>query len=173
MRFLLAIFGFFILASPVYAFTIKEDNGEAMTSIMDSIKDYVDVPEGAMNWKLFGTTKEVEAHTKTKEGYDNQYSKPEFQPEVKALDDKEITIKGYMFPLDEAEDQKLFLFGPFPLTCPYHYHVGPNLVLEVHADNHPVKFDYEPVVITGTLELVPDDPEYSVFYRLKNARKIK
>lgn len=173
MRLLPALFAFLILVSPAYALTVEEGGGEATMSMMDYIKDYVDVPEGATDWKVFGTTKEVEAHTKTQEGYDNQYSKPKFAPEVKALDGKEIKIKGYMFPLDESEDQKLFLFGPFPLTCPFQYHVGPPLVLEVHADKHPVKFSYEPVVITGTLELVQDDPEYSVFYRLKDARQAK
>lgn len=78
-----------------------------------------------------------------------------------------------MFPLDETENQKLFLFGPFPLSCPFHYHVTPSLVLEVHADKHSVKFSYDPVVMTGTLELVPDDPEYSTFYRLKDAKQVK
>jgi hypothetical protein len=79
----------------------------------------------------------------------------------------------YMFPLNETEEQKLFLFGPFPLSCPFQYHVGPALVLEVHADKNPVTFDYEAITITGTLELVPDDPEYSVFYRLNNAKQVK
>lgn len=172
MKLLPVLFGFLILVSPAYALT-TEQNGEATMTIMDYIKDYVDVPEGAIDWEVFGTTKEIEVHTKTEDGYDNQYSKPEFQPEVKALNGKEITVKGYMFPLDETDNQKNFLFGPFPLSCPYQYHVGPPLVLEVHADHHPVKFDYKPVVITGTLELVPDDPEYSTFYRLKDARQVK
>ena len=78
-----------------------------------------------------------------------------------------------MFPLDETEGQKHFLFGPFPLSCPFQYHVGPSLVVEVHADKNPVFFDYEPVTIAGTLELVPEDREYSVFYRLKDAQEIK
>ena len=173
MRLLPAFFVFFIVVSPFYALAFEESSGEATMTITDYIQDYVDVPEGAVDWKVFGTTTETEAHARTEDGYDNQYSKPNFQPEVKALDGKEIIVKGYMFPLDGTEEQKLFLFGPFPLTCPFQYHVGPPLVIEVHADNHPVKFDYEPVVITGTLEVVPDDPEYSVFYRLKDARQVK
>ena len=164
---------FFILALPAYSLSFEIDSGESNMTITDYIEDYVDVPEGAIDWKVLGTTKEIEAHTKTEDGYDNQYSKPEFASEVRSLDGKEIKIKGYMFPLDGTEEQKLFLFGPFPLTCPYQYHVGPPLVLEVHADNQPVKFDYEPVMMIGTLELVSDDPEYSIFYRLKNAKQVK
>ena len=53
---------------------------------------------------------------------------------MKALDGKTVKIKGFMFPLDETEDQKHFLFGPFPLNCPFQYHVQSSLVMEVHAD---------------------------------------
>jgi len=174
MRILYAVVALFFLIAPAHALTMEEEiSGETNMNIEDYIKDYVDVPEGGTNWKIFGTTKEIKAHTKTEDAYDNQYSKPSFQPEIKVLDGKKIKIKGYMFPLDGAEKQKLFLFGPFPLSCPFQYHVGPPLVLEVHANKHPIAFDYEPVTITGTLELVPDDPEYSVFYRLKDARQVK
>lgn len=164
-----------ILITPVYAFSYEEgvSDGHTNKTIQDYIADFVDVPEGAINWKVLGTTQEIVIETKTDDGYDLTYSKPEFKPEVQALNGKEIKIKGYMFPLDETEGQRQFLFGPFPLSCPFQYHVGPPLVLEVHADNHPIPFDYEPVVIEGTLELVADDPEYSVFYRLKNARQVK
>lgn len=151
----------------------QSPSGEKTMTVLDYIKDYVDLPKGATDWKVFGATKEIEAHSKSDQGYDNQYTKPDFQPAIKALNGKEITVKGYMFPLDQTDDQKLFLFGPFPMTCPFQYHVGPALVLEVHADKNPVKFSYEPVTLKGTLELVPDDPEYNVFYKLTNARQVK
>lgn len=162
-----------MLAAPAFAFTAEENGDGTARTIIDYIEDYVDVPEGATDWKTFGTTKVIDIETKDGDGLDLIYQKPEFTPEVKALDGQDIIVKGYMFPLEEIEDQKLFLFGPFPMSCPFHYHVGPVLVLEVHAEDQPVTFDYEPVVITGTLELVPDDPEYSVFYRLNNARQVK
>lgn len=154
-------------------YSIEDIRGEQTKTIEDYIEDFVDVPEGGINWKVFGTTQEIHIETKDADGFDLAYTKPEFAPEVKALDGQQIKIKGYMFPLDETEEQKLFLFGPFPLSCPFQYHVGPALVLEVHADKNPVTFDYEAITITGTLELVPDDPEYSVFYRLNNAKQVK
>lgn len=176
MRLWIAFIAYIILLAPAYAFTEEQFTGEetfTFLNVENYIKDYVDIPEGGTDWKIFATTKEIETYTKTKDGYDNHYSKPEFQPEVQALDGKNIKIKGYMFPLDGTEEQKKFLFGPFPLTCPFQYHVGPSLVVEVHAQEHPIVFDYEPVTITGTLELVPDDPEYSVFYRLRDAEQVK
>ena len=67
--------------------------------------------------------------------------------------------------------QNLFLLGPFPLSCPYHPHTSSNLLIEVHADV-PVLFSYEAVNITGKLELVPNDEEYNMFFRLKNAKLV-
>lgn len=173
MKLWFLFFTLFLVALPAHALTMEEMTGEKTMTIEDLIDDYVDVPAGAIDWKTFGTTKEIPAQSKTEDGYDNYYTRPDFRPEVEALDGKEIKIKGYMFPLDGTEAQKNFLFGPFPLSCPFQYHVGPALVIEVHADNHPVTFDYEPVTLTGTLELVQDDPEYSTFYRLQNAKQVK
>lgn len=162
-----------IFSCPSYAFSFDEGTNEKTMTIEDYIQDYVDIPEGGTDWKLFGATKEIKVETKTDDGFDLIYSKPQFQPSVENLNGKEIILKGYMFPLDETEGQKRFLFGPFPLSCPFQYHVGPSLVVEVHADKNPVFFDYEPITIAGTLELVPEDKEYSVFYRLKDARAVK
>lgn len=156
-----------------WALTYEPGADAPTRNIEDYIKTYVDVPEDAVSWTIFGKTKEIDIKTKTPDGLDNEYSKPAFPPEVKALDGKEIKIKGFMFPLDATEGQKQFLFGPFPVNCPFQYHVGPSLVLEVHADGNPVKFSYDPIVLSGKLELVPDDPEYGTFYRLKNARQLK
>ena len=158
---------------PSYALTTEESNHDINRTMIDNIKDFVDIPKGGLDWKLFGTTKEIDIETVTEDGYDSKYTKPEFQPELKLLNGKEVKIKGYMFPLNEAEKQKLFLFGPFPLSCPFLYHVGPSLVIEVEANKKPIKFDYEPITIIGKLELVAEDPEYSVFYRIKDARQIK
>jgi hypothetical protein len=172
MRKILAVLMFLFASPPAFALSQEEGSLHGTKTILDYIGDYVDVPAGALDWKVLGSTNEVQIQTKTDDGYDLIYQKPEFQPDVMALDGKEITIKGYMFPLDVTEDQRLFLFGPFPMSCPYQYHVGPALVLEVHAQDHPVAFSYDPVQLTGTLELVPEDKEYSVFYRLKDARKV-
>lgn len=141
--------------------------------LSDYIYDYVDLPEDALDWKILGQTKQNEVTIPSDEGYDITYSKPEFTPQVKALDGKNIIIKGYMFPLDHAEMQSKFLFGPFPMGCPFHYHVGPSLVIEAHTESKPILFDYEPITIEGKLELVYDDWENNVFYRLQNTRLIK
>ena len=172
MKYILLAFLFFL---PVTAHALTQEGGaDAPTrGIEDFIKDYVDVPAGATDWKVFGKTKSISIETKDSEGLEVQYYKPEFTPELKALAGKTVKIKGFMFPLDETEDQKTFLFGPFPLNCPFQYHVQSNLVIEVHADKNPVAFTYDPVTLEGILELVPEDRENSTFYRLKDAAAVE
>jgi len=159
-----------LFSFPAHALEMEEGADAPTRTIEDFIKDYVDVPKGAIDWKTFGHTKMKNIESADKDGLTLQYYKPEFSGDLKKLDGKEVTIKGFMFPLDETEKQGKFLFGPFPLNCPFQYHVQPNLVLEVDATANPVPFSYDPVTLSGTLELVPDDPENSTFYRLLGAK---
>lgn len=173
MKFIITTIILFFAAFPAFALTYEPGADAPTRTLEDYIKKYVDVPKGATDWKVFGKTKSIDIEGKTKDGMDFQYYKPEFTPEVKALDGKQVTVKGFMFPLNSSDDQTLFLFGPFPVNCPFQYHVGPSLVIEAHADNHPVKFTYDPVVVTGKLQLVSKDPEFSTFYRLMDAKLVK
>ena len=58
------------------------------------------------------------------------------------------------------------------MSCPYHYHVSPNMVLEAHAID-PIEFSYDAINVTGILELVPRDDEYNVFYRLNDVEIVE
>ncbi len=160
-----------LLSFPAAALEMEEGADAPTRTIEDYIKDYVDVPEGATNWKVFGKTKIENIENTGEDGLQYQYYKPSFPQDLKALDGKKITLKGFMFPLDESEKQGFFLFGPFPLNCPFQYHVQPNLVVEVEAKANPVEFSYDAVILTGTLQLVPEDPENSTFFRLLAAKR--
>ena len=171
LKYLLIVLLLFPLSAQALTY---EPGADAPTrTLEDYIKKYVDVPKGATDWKVFGQTKSINVEGKTKDGMDYQYFKPEFTPAVKALDGQQITVKGFMFPLNSTDKQHLYLIGPFPVNCPFQYHVGPSLVIEVHADKNPVKFTYDPITITGKLELVTKDPEFSTFYRLRDATLVK
>lgn len=147
-----------------------DESGFTMSSkdLVPKIEDYVDTPEGAVNWELFAATKEITINEKDEEGYDLEYVQPQFADTLKKLDGEKIKIKGFMFPLEQGKEQSKFLFGPFPMNCPYHYHVGPSLVIEVHTKT-PLPITFDPVTLSGTLELVERDIEFSVFYRLQQA----
>lgn len=140
--------------------------------IIDNIPDYVSTPKGGLDWTILGRTKIIEYEEPAGDGLTNSGVRPEFPAAVKAYDGKEVIMQGYMFPLEQSDEQSQFLFGPFPLSCPYHYHAGANLTIEAHA-RKPITFDYEPITLKGTLELVARDDEFNVFYRLKDAVLVK
>ena len=163
---------FLLFTTP--AFALEEEAAEEFTEpLTEYIDQFITLPPGALDWKILGTTEEMQQPTKDDNGVEYTYTKPIFPPAVKALDGKTVTVKGFMFPLEEDEAQGYFLIGPFPLSCPYHYHVGPSLVIEVKMTKGKIKFTEEPIMVKGTLQLVPDDPEYGSFYRLLNAQEAK
>lgn len=149
------------------------DSPNSFYFFANEIDKYIDRPKGTLDWHLLAKTKEISEEGKTQDGLDYQYFRPDFPAEVKALDGKQVTIKGFMFPLEEVDEQTLFLIGPFPLSCPFQYHVGPSLVVEVHADKKPIKFSYDPITVTGTFQIVAKDMENSTFYRLMDSKEVK
>lgn len=149
--------------------TTDSERTYTLEDLLSNIENFIDTPEGGTDWKIFGETKQNQYEYIDKEGIQWSGVRPEFSENLKKLDGQEILIQGYMFPLGQYEKQPLFLLGPFPVSCPFHYHVTPNLIIEVHAKT-PIAFSYDAVNIKGQLELVPKDDEYNVFYRLKNAK---
>lgn len=150
-------------------FELSETIEPPPLDFMDVIPEFVTTPEGGVSWGLFNSTEEEEYLYEDEEEYTYMGVRPIFGEELKNLEGTEILIQGYMFPLGQTEGQELFLLGPFPLSCPYHYHVPPKLIIEVHAKDAE-KFSYDAVNVKGTLELVPKDDEFNVFYRLKDAK---
>ena len=140
-------------------------------NLLSNIDDVVKVPKGGVHWKVFGETIMKEYTFFDKEGNEWIGVRPEFKDQIKKLDKQRILIQGYMFPLEQDEKQKLFLLGPFPISCPYHPHISANLIIEVHAVS-PIIFSYDAVNIKGKLELVPKDDDYNVFFRLRDAQLV-
>lgn len=144
----------------------------SLEDLLNNIDEFVQTPQNGVSWHIFGETGQTDYAYTDDDGAEWSGVRPAFKDDLKKLDNTEIIIQGYMFPLDADEKQSTFLFGPFPLSCPYHYHVTPNLIIEVHAKS-PISFSYEAVNLKGILELVPQDDYYNVFYRLKNAELVK
>lgn len=82
---------------------------------------------------------------------------PVFSDDIKALDGKEITIKGYIIPVEGYKSHKEFVFSAFPYNmCFFCGGAGPETVMEVYA-SEPVKYSAKQVVLKGTLELNDTD----------------
>lgn len=169
LTFIIALCGAILLSPPALA--LLESDDQDTRTLQDYIGDFVDIPQGATDWRVFGATEEKLIEGVDENGYDFVYAVPVFPEAVKKLQGQTIRIKGFMFPLDEADAQSQFLFGPFPISCPFHYHVGANLILQV-MPHRPINFTYEPITLEGTVELIEEDKDWGLFYRLKDARPV-
>lgn len=125
------------------------------------------LPPGTIAWQLLRQVKLVEGKQK---GAKAAAMLPEFSPQLKALDKQDVKIYGFVLPLSTSQKQKHFLISPLPSHCPFCVNQGPDSMVEVIAKN-PIDYSpWEPIVISGKLELVND--QY-LFYRLTNGEAVK
>ena len=96
---------------------------------------------------------------------------PQFASGVAALDAKEVKIQGFMMPLEMGDKQTHFILSAMPQSCAFCMPGGPESLVEVKTKK-PVAFGFEPIVLTGKLSVLKDDPT-GVFYRLTDAVPIK
>jgi hypothetical protein len=89
-------------------------------------------------------------------------------PEVKALNGKTITIRGFVLPMDGSDLTKHFLLSRNTPVCMYCPPGAPNEVVEVDASKA-VRWTDKMVAVTGKLHLV-NDQERAVFFKMENAR---
>jgi hypothetical protein len=115
-----------------------------------------------VSWKLFAQVELV----KQKDRYVAQFAK-----DVAALDQKQVKVQGFMMPLEVGEKQSHFVLSAMPQTCAFCMPGGPESMVEVKSKT-PVKYTLEPVVLTGKLAVLKDDPS-GVFYRLVDAVQAK
>ena len=98
--------------------------------------------------------------------------KPQFNEQIKALDGKKITIRGFLIPLEEKPKHSFFLLSAYPFdACFYCGKAGPETVIEVTCKT-PLKDTKTPITITGTLKLNYSSPEH-LFYIIKDGEVVK
>jgi len=97
-----------------------------------------------------------------------------FSKNVEALDGTEVTLQGFIIPLDEGVNIKHFLLSTFPLAdCHFCLPGGPESFIEVRTEE-PVPFTFQPVQIQGTLTVLEQDQikELGLFYRMNEAKQV-
>jgi hypothetical protein len=98
--------------------------------------------------------------------------KPVFSEEIKALDGKEVTVKGFIIPVEGYKSHKEFIFSAFPYSmCFFCGGAGPESVMEVSA-TEPVAYTAESIVLKGKLKLNSSDVN-KLMYALTDARMVK
>ena len=111
-----------------------------------------------VSWRLLAQVELV----KLKDRYVAQFASG-----VAALDAKEVKIQGFMMPLEMGDKQSHFILSAMPQSCAFCMPGGPESLVEVKTKK-PVVFGFEPIVLTGRLAVLKDDPN-GVFYRLTDA----
>jgi hypothetical protein len=92
---------------------------------------------------------------------------PRFSGDVAALDKKQVKLQGFMYPLQTGGLQTHFLLWSMPQTCAFCMPGGPENTVEVRS-KQPVKYTFEPVVLSGRFEVLKEEPT-GIFYRLSDA----
>jgi hypothetical protein len=135
-----------------------------------------------MTVSLYGQTTPAPSLWKTlaKITYVKQYDeflgfkidKPVFSEEIKALSGKEVTVRGFIIPIEGYKSHKEFIFSAFPYAnCFFCGGAGPETVMEV-TTLEPVPYTAESITLKGKLVLNNDDVN-KLMFSLSEARIVK
>jgi uncharacterized protein len=101
----------------------------------------------------------------------NNKLSPSFAPAIAQLDGKPSRVQGFMIPLDIGDNQKRFLLVAAPPHCSFCLPAGPDSMIEIRASKG-VRYRFEAVALSGTFQLLKDDPA-GLYYRLVDAAAIE
>ena len=126
----------------------------------DALKPLPEV-KGVVSWKTLGQVELVKVKDRVV---------PQFSDGVLKMDATEVKLQGFMMPLEMGDKQKHFVLTAMPQTCSFCLPGGPESLVEVRTKT-PVKYTFEPVVLSGKLAVLKDDAN-GLFYRLTDAVQV-
>ena len=98
--------------------------------------------------------------------------KPVFSEEIKARDGKEVTVKGFIIPVEGYKGHTEFIFSAYPYSmCFFCGGAGPESVMEVQAIEA-INYTAESIVLKGKLHLNSEDVN-KLMFSLSDARMVK
>lgn len=98
--------------------------------------------------------------------------KPVFSEEIKALNGKEVTVKGFIIPVEGYKGHTEFIFSAYPYSmCFFCGGAGPESVMEVQAIEA-INYTAESIVLKGKLHLNSEDVN-KLMFSLSDARMVK
>ncbi len=97
---------------------------------------------------------------------------PKFTDKIKEYDGKIVTLRGYIYPLEESSKHKFFMLSYYPISvCFFCGGAGPESVVEVSAKT-PIAHTSQQITVKGKLKLNSQDKE-RLFYILNQAELVK
>ncbi len=118
---------------------------------------------GAVHWSLLSEL-DVEAETVAPL---RTVFRVRFPEAVRALDEQEVTVLGFIYVLEPGREQRRFLLSALPPGCPFCLPGGPTSLIDVRG-REPVPYTREPIALRGRFELLEDD-DSGLYYRLSDA----
>ena len=112
-------------------------------------------------WSLFAKTKfETQYHEKAQE----YLLHPNFPPDIKSTEGKELVLEGYYVPF-APEDGGYIILSKFPMSqCYFCGGGGPESIVEVNFVKSQSKFQVDDLItVKGKLKLNADDMEHVNF----------
>ena len=88
-------------------------------------------------------------------------------PEIKALDGKHVSLRGFVLPLDGSDRTSHFLITRNTPVCLYCPPGEPNEVVEVVTER-PVEWTSKVMHVAGTFRLI-NDREQALFFKIEKA----
>jgi hypothetical protein len=121
--------------------------------------------QNIITWELL---KNVEFDEIWSEEFQAYYMVPKFSNSVKALDGKEVQIRGFIIPVDIVQDYYVLSANPYS-SCFFCGQAGPESVMEVEMVKKYEGLRMDQVItFKGTLKLNVDDI-YQLNYILEDA----
>ena len=116
--------------------------------------------QNAVSWDTFARVKLVKQESRFV---------PQFEDAVMRLNGQRVKVQGFMLPLDQEPQQAHFILSANPTAnCFFCMPGGPESLIEVKSGRS-VAFSYDPITVTGKLELLREDP-MGMYYRIVDAR---
>ncbi len=155
------------------SFSAFSQNETGVSAVVDTIKEVAskaiakENPKEVVAKEKANTTKKEKNLWRTlskitfKKEYDElmgfKIDVPVFSEAIEALEGKEVTIKGYIIPVEGYKGHKEFILSAFPYNmCFFCGGAGPETVMEVVASEE-IEYSAEAVTIKGKLELNDSD----------------
>jgi hypothetical protein len=95
----------------------------------------------------------------------------EYTDEVRALDQQEVKVMGFLYPLEGGVAHEHFLLSAWPPSCPFCLPAGPSQMVEVFCAE-PVEFSEGAIMMAGRFSVLEDDPS-GLYYRMHDARLVE
>jgi len=113
-------------------------------------------------WQILG---------KTRIGFDEKKEiyTADIPEAVKALAGKQVTVSGFILPLEPTEKFKHFILSKYTPTCAFCMPGEPNEIVDVWLEK-PIAWEEGMVKVTGTFELA-DDRDMGMFFKIGNGKR--